>query len=522
METMNNNHPWSDPAAAPEPTVEAVTSEPVASPPEKASFVFRAGGKELFYALLALVCGLALSNFVIFGGFELGFAIGMCAFILCAAGYLLASGGKLNVYSTLLLLLSLGISAGFGRSADGFVKFVMLCFLLVSVNLGLCLMTGQNRRSPGAAGSLLDAGRTLFSMGYGQIPRAAGGLFSSLRLRGSLARMIGSVALGLVIVLPVLCIMLRLLIKADVAFENMMKILPELNMREVMGTVPVGIALFFILYTRAVALAHKEKAQPVAKGSGKGLNKITMNTVLIGVCLVYMLYLVSQLAYFVGGFAGILPEDFTMAEYARRGFFEMAALTGIDLTVMLVAVFLVRKTDGKTPLLTKLLCLFIGLATLFMVVAASGKMIMYIGGYGLTRMRVMTELVTIFLGIAMLVMLLWLFAPKLPYMKILVTVALLMGAATLWADVDTVVASYNVNAYQSGQLENVDVRYLSTLNDGAVPYIAQLTDDSVPGVANEAKRVLKERYMELDEDYDFRGWNYVKDLAQDYVIKPNA
>ena len=84
------------------------------------------------------------------------------------------------------------------------------------------------------------------------------------------------------------------------------------------------------------------------------------------------------------------------------------------------------------------------------------------------------------------------------------------------------VASYNVNAYQSGQLENVDVRYLSTLNDGAVPYIAQLTDDPVPDVANEAKRVLKERYMELDEGYDFRGWNYVKDLAQDYVIKPNA
>jgi hypothetical protein len=147
---------------------------------------------------------------------------------------------------------------------------------------------------------------------------------------------------------------------------------------------------------------------------------------------------------------------------------------------------------------------------------------MYIGGYGLTRMRVMTELVTIFLGIAIVVMMVWLFAPKLPYMKILVTLALLMGAATIWADVDTVVASYNVHAYQTGKLEQVDVHYLSTLNDGAVPYIARLTDDADPEVADAAKDVLEDWYWQLDDDYDFRGWNYVKDLAEDHVIKPNA
>ena len=514
METMNNPYPWSDPAAAPEPTAEAVTSEPVASPPEKASFVFRAGGKELFYALLALVCGLALSNFVIFGGFELGFAIGMCAFIICAAGYLLASGGKLNVYSTLLLLLSLGISAGFGRSADGFVKFVMLCFLLVSVNLGLCLMTGQNRRSPGAAGSLLDAGRTLFSMGYGQIPRSAGGLFSSLRLRGSLARMIGSVALGLVIVLPVLCIMLRLLIKADVAFENMMKILPELNMREVMGTVPVGIALFFILYTRAVALAHKEKAQPVAKGSGKGLNKITMNTVLIGVCLVYMLYLVSQLAYFVSGFAGIVPKGYTSAEYARRGFFEMAWLCAINMGLIVLAVSLVRKSGSGAPLSTRLLCLFVGLVTLFIVAAASAKMLTYIGDYGLTRLRVMTQLIIVFFGLMALTVSVSLFLKKPRYMPVLLIGALLLGGSAFWIDVDTLVAAYNVKAYQTGVLETVDVKYLGDLGSGAIPQIAKLVDDKDPQVAKAAQRVLDRSSAEWD---DFRDWNYADWLARPYV-----
>lgn len=499
------------------------TPAPESIPPRPQSSVktsFFTGPKEVTFAFFAMLCGMMLFNFVTEGGFNLGFAIAMGSYILCASLYQFAAGGRVTAYSLCLLILSLIITAGFARSGDGFVKFMMLLFLTVSINLGLCLTTGQNRRNPGRVHSLVDIPRTMFHLTYGQFHRSIRGMNRFLRQGGSLGKRIGATALGILILLPLLGIVVPLLKSADAAFTGLIEMLPHFDLGEAVLTVSLGALVALVVYTRNVALRHSPKQADVQPRSRRGIYPVIINTVLLGLCAVYLLYLVSQLAYFVGGFSGILPEDFTMAEYARRGFFEMAALTGIDLTIMLVAVFLVRKTDGKTPLLTKLFCLFIGLATLFMVVAASGKMIMYIGGYGLTRMRVLTEVVTIFFGIAMLVMLLWLFAPKLPYMKILVTVALLMGAVIIWADVDTVVASYNVNAYQSGRLETVDVAYLSTLNDGAVPYIAQLTDDADPDIANEAKDALKDRYWELDEDYDFRGWNYVKDLAQDYVIKP--
>lgn len=508
METMNNDYPWRDPvSAAPDPT-------PVPPPQPQRSFVFPTGGKELLYALLALACGMMLCNFVIFGGFELGFGIAMCAYILCAAGYLLASGGRLNAYSTVLLLLSMGIAAGFGRSDDGFVKFVMVCFLAVSVNLGLCLIAGQNRHCPGGAGSLVDACRTVFNMGYGQLPKAVGGLFGSLRCRGSLARTIGSVAIGLVIMVPLLSIVMSLLIKADAAFENMMKIMPEINMGEIIVTVIFGIAVFFVLYTRAVALKWREKSEPAAMGSGRGLNKITMNTVLVGLCLVYLLYLVSQLAYFVGGFAGIVPEEYTLAEYARRGFFEMAWLCAINMVLIVLAVTLVRKSDGKAPLSTRLLCLFMGLVTLFIVAAASAKMLTYIDGYGLTRLRVMTQLIIIFFGLMALTVSANLFLPKVRYMPVLLIGALLLGGSAFWVDVDTLVASYNVNAYQSGVLKTVDVDYLGDLGSGAIPYIAKLVDDKDPEVAEEAQRVLNRSHVHWD---DFRDWNYTDWRAESYV-----
>ena len=506
MEEMNNYYPWSDPA-------------PDVAPPVRKSFTFPTGVKEQLFAILALVCGLAMCNFVLFGGFKLGFGIAMCAYILCAAGYLLASGGRLSVYSSILLLLSLGISAGFGRSDDNFVKFVMVCFLTVSVNLGLCLMAGQNRRRPGAVGSLVDAGRAVFNMGYGQLPKAVGGLFGSLKFKCSIAKVIGSVAIGLVILLPLLGIVISLLVRADAAFENLMKGFPKFDLGETLTTIVFGAVVFFVMYARNVALVKAEKPAPASVGKGRGLNKITMNTALIGLCLVYGLYLVSQLAYFVSGFAGIVPENYTSAEYARRGFFEMAWLCAINMGVIVLAVTLVRKSGGRAPLSTRLLCLFIGFVTLFIVAAASAKMWTYIGDYGLTRLRVMTQLIIIFFGLMALTVSINLFMKKARYMPVLLIGALLIGGSAFWVDVDTLVAAYNVNAYQTGKLETVDVPYLGTLGSGAIPQIAKLVEDADPEVAQKAQKVIQNSDAGIE---NFRDWNYAEWCAKSYVPEQTA
>ena len=235
-----------------------------------------------------------------------------------------------------------------------------------------------------------------------------------------------------------------------------------------------------------------------------------MNTVLVCICAVYLVYLVSQLAYFVGGFSGILPKEFTMAQYARRGFFEMAWLCAIDLGLIALFVGIVSKKEGKAPLSTRLLCLFIGIVTLFMVAAASAKMFMYIDSYGLTRLRVLTEVIMIFLAISTAVVCLWLFLPKMPYMKVILLVGLIIGAAVLWADVDSMVAGYNVSAYQDGRLDSVDVGYLSTLNDSAIPHIMELTTDSDPQIAEQARNALSKKIVWVD---DFRDWNFATEYA---------
>ena len=479
-----------------------------------------AGNRELIFGLLAVILGLFAANMVIFGGFRLGFAMAGVLSVALTWGYLYRSGCKGNGYTTAILVLCIIIAAGFGWSADSFVKSWMLLFLLAGTNLAFCLMAGHNRFAPGSARSLFDAARTLFYFGIGRIGYAARGVAMAFRSGGALTQRSGAVLAGLGIAVPALAVVIPLLISSDAAFEGLIDLLPDFDLFEIFTTVLFGTALGLFFYSRAVALRHEEPtAQPVRET--RRLHVITMNTALGAVCIVYIAYLFSQLAYFVGGFSGILPEGYTRAEYARRGFFEMTWLVAINLALMTFGVSKVQR-ETRAPGSTRAMCLFLGLVSEFPVAASGAKMVMYIGTFGLTRLRVLTEVIMVFMALTTLVVSCWLFLPKIPYMKVILVIGLIMGAAVAWADVDTVVAKYNVEAYQSGKLETVDVEYLSELGYGAVPYIAQLKNDSDPKVSGAVWNILLSRYAYgcSGEIADFRFWNYAHAVADSYLPPP--
>ena len=67
-------------------------------------------------------------------------------------------------------------------------------------------------------------------------------------------------------------------------------------------------------------------------------------------------------------------------------------------------------------------------STVFFVAASGAKMVLYIDGYGLTRLRVLTCVIEVFFGITAVMVSIWLFLPKLPYMKAVILAGLLLGA----------------------------------------------------------------------------------------------
>ena len=491
--------------------------EPYDFPPKEPKILFPTGKRELFFALGCLISGLLLINSLYVGGYQLGFAVGTILSILFGAGYLLCSGHKASGYSLSILALCVVIAGSFARTDDELVKFVMVCFLLMGVNLGFCLLAGKNRRSPGTVGTLKDGFYTLFCLGFGKMPAATEGLSDSMRNGSSIGRKAGAVLLGLGLCVPVLALLIPLLMQADAAFEALLKRGPDLSFGEIFATLLFGGFLALFQYTRGAALQH-HTAAPLAAKQKKGLSPLTVNTVLLAVCLLYGVYLFSQLSYFIGGFAGLLPQEYTLAEYARRGFFEMALLCAINLGIIILALSITRPS-----LCTRLLCLAVGLATLFFVAAASAKMFLYIDSFGLTRLRVLTQVIMGFMGLVTVFLCIWLFVPRMPYMKAVVLTALLLGALVSWTDVDTQVAKYNVDAYLSGKMETVDTAHLGSLGNGAVAHILRLANEAQdPAVAQKAQRILQNRW--IGQGTDLREWNYVNQEAaqilQDFQKEP--
>ena len=498
--------------------MEQPIQQPVyAFPPKAPRPVFATGKGEIFFALWIFIFSITAINGLFFGGANLLFGLSVAALLGGTALYLRRRGHRFGWYASALLILCGALAVGFITSGDARMAFFAFLLLMAVPSLAFSIAAGQNRWNPAGVLSLLDSPWATWVVSLGNLGATGRGFREAFRRSGRIGRTTSAIGIGLLISLPVLAVMIAELVSADAAFEGLLDLLPEFELAESICTAILGTMLAVLLYYRGVGLHHAPKSATPAR-EPKCFNVLTINTILFAVCGLYLVYLASQLAYVVGGFSGILPEDFTLAEYARRGFFEMSRLCALNLTIMALGVGLTRK-NGKSPLLTRLLALFIGLMTLFFVAAASAKMVMYIGSYGLTWKRVTTEVFMLWLAVTTVLVSIWLFRESLPYMKISMVVGLALCALLFLGDVNARVAQYNVRAYQSGKLQTVDTEYLWQLSESAVPYLEELTGDADEEVAKQATNILQYRCKYDPEDADWRSWNLTTSRAAQILEK---
>lgn len=466
------------------------------------------GKTEIRFGICTVLLAVGLWNSILYGGFNLGFALFSLGLLGCNVWYFRKSGRRFSAYETALLIFAAMGLAGFARSSDAVVKAAMLMAVLFAVNVSFCLVTHQNRRNSGGFGTVFDAPRAFFTFGFGGMGPALRGLEDARKNAGTAGKKGSAALLGIAIAVPVVAVMLPLLMRSDAAFEGLVGLLPETDWTEPFLSLAFGLFAAWVLFARALGLRQKPR-QEVAEGPSRRISPITVNILLGAVCAMYLAYLFSQLAYFSGGFLGILPEGYTLAEYARRGFFEMAWLSGINLCLILFGSGLVERQD-KLPAMTKGLCLFLGLVTLFLIGTAGAKMLLYIGSFGMTRLRVLTQTVMLWLAVSTVLVTIRLGRQRFPYMKGVILTALALVNLLLWVDVDGFVARFNVRAYQQGSLETVDLYHLSGLGDGAVPSIAELAENNDPEIARQAAAALYHRSVSSE---GLRSWNYARAKA---------
>ena len=169
---------------------------------------------------------------------------------------------------------------------------------------------------------------------------------SKKRERGKLNPQTKSILIGLLVSIPLLIVILPLLSSADSVFgyytSNFYTVFTKINLGNTLWNVIriVIISLYMFGFFWSFRYSNNRDTKPL-KLNGT-LEPVTVLTVFIIINLVYLLFTVVQFSYLYGGNTA-LPNGFTYAEYARRGFFELILVTIINFTLLITATLFTKK-----------------------------------------------------------------------------------------------------------------------------------------------------------------------------------
>ena len=478
-----------------------------------------AGKRDVIAAwVMGVVCFVMMDCLIWTGSLGLGFAAGAAALMAVVLWYMKSVWKRMGAYSaSCVALFFAGCGSMLFNGDSGLKSLDLLCVFALYI---VVLMDGMKLRAypEGSLGSVSDFLYTAFSLSFGKIEHGWYGLTHREYENGKKGgKGIGKALLGLILALPLAALLGYLLSTADEAFSGLVKGIDLGRLPQRVLSLLLAAPVFLLSFSRIFSIRDaKREPKPTVR---KGVDPIALSFFLAGISVVYVAYLFSQFAYFFNGFMGLLPTGYSVASYARRGFFELTAVSVINILIVIISTAMVNKKDGKLPAAVKLLSLFLCLFSLVLAATEISKMALYMSCFGLTRLRILTTVFTVFLAAVFIALIIHIFACRFPYLKTAVIVGAALMIAMNFIGVDRMVAGYNVWAYENHKLSTVDVQTITELGDGAVPSLLKLATETTQ-YKNQATSELYQRWKDLHEyadiyqyrigeieAYDFRGFN---------------
>lgn len=219
----------------------------------------------------------------------------------------------------------------------------------------------------------------------------------------------------------------------------------------------------------------KPKSKP-----GFKLSMVETSIIMGSVVALFAAFVVVQFAYFFGGERTLEVSNISYAQYARRGFFELVAVSVMTLGLSLILDHVsVRQGKRENNIFRVLALLIVGLTSI-MLVSASQRMYLYEEAFGFTQLRVYTHVFMLWLGVLFGFFVLAVFRLRMNIFSLGVVLAVIGYLMTLNVmNVDRYIADRNIARYHDGQ--ELDIAFLNILSSDAVPPILDLWNESEEG-----------------------------------------
>lgn len=322
---------------------------------------------------------------------------------------------------------------------------------------------------------------------------------------------------GLLLAVPVLIVFTGLLASADVVFAGYVRdlfslqILSDLSELIWRGII-VLCAAWFLAGGLAYALSRVE-----ASGAGDTLKRASESitqtlslgfveavTLLSSVDLLFLVFVWIQFTYLFGGRANIRVDGYTYAEYARRGFFELVAVSVLTLGLILGLHWLTRReTRRQARVFNGLSSLMVGLV-LVMLASAFQRLRLYELAFGYTQLRLYSHVFMVWLAVVFVWFLvtLWRRPNRFAIGAFVAALGFLITLNVI--NPDAFIARQNLARYQAtGKL---DAYYLTSLSDDAVPVLVPALDQVTGGEWKVLDDHLRQRLERLERRKRRQSW----------------
>lgn len=306
--------------------------------------------------------------------------------------------------------------------------------------------------------------------------------------QGAQGKALTSIVRGLLLATPLMLAFGALFANADARFEKMLGRMFSFNAEAIVEQTFIGfsIAWFAAGLLRRIYIGQVEAPQPappvVATEPAKPSSKLGFLEVLIvlgSLNVLFMLFVGTQWPYFFGGTQTLRETSgLSVAEYARRGFFELVAASALALPTLLGLHALIDPESPRMRRLFKVLSLLLVALLLVVMLSAAIKMRLYMETYSLSTLRIYVAASLAWLGLVFAWFSLTTLrerANRFAWGGLIAFAAIVLGLNTL--SPDAVVARWNITN-KGGKA--IDWEYLSRLSADATPEISK-NWQKVPG-----------------------------------------
>ena len=441
---------------------------------DKAGKRYTFNNRDFYFLIFSTIAAFLFIRLGLLNGFNLGFTITYSVISFGALLYVRSRTAKNKPLYSVMFALNLILTASFTLHDNSGLKFLIALVTLFITGMVLNGLSGTSLCDDGTFLKLADVFYVSAIEPFMNINKLFASLITEFKNRNNKFVM---VIPGVLLAIPMLVVIIPLLSSADAAFNTIVeKVFSNVALLILSLVLAVVIVPVFSSYGFSLAGGiTRDKNKSLNSKPGK-MSVVFLNTFLLIIGFIYAVFLVSQLAYISDTFAFLLPKGFSAAQFARSGFFQMSAITALNLIItFLVSVLEKPKDNGRLPVSTKLILTFFTAFSLFLTVNSFIRMSMYIEMYGLTRLRVLTSVFMIMLCVIFVIVLIRIFFEKFRYINfILITCALTCVAVSV-TNIDTYISKYNYLRYTQGEI-GVDFEHYVSLGNAAIPELIKLSE----------------------------------------------